>query len=85
MVCESVPQNKHTLTNLQKSIDGAKRHSNFHYELDFGVSSAEGARNTKIEFIMKIVVTLRAINQFLEICERVLILRHTLTNHLGLL
>ena len=51
MVCESVPQNKHTLTNLQKSIDGAKRHSNFHYELDFGVSSAEGARNTKIVFL----------------------------------
>jgi hypothetical protein len=51
MVCESVPQNKHTLTNLQKLIDGAKRHSNFHYETDFGVSSAFCARNTKIGFL----------------------------------
>ncbi|OYQ62606.1 hypothetical protein B9G53_21365 [Pseudanabaena sp. SR411] len=51
MICESVPQNRHTLTNLQKLIDGAKRHSNSHYETDFGVSSAEGARNTKIGFL----------------------------------
>jgi hypothetical protein len=29
---------------------------------DFSVSSAEGARNTKIVFIMRIAVTLRAIN-----------------------
>jgi hypothetical protein len=28
--------------------------SNFHYETDFGISSAEGAGNTKIGFIMRI-------------------------------
>jgi hypothetical protein len=50
MVCESVSQNKHTLTNLPKLIDGAKRHSNSHYENDFSVSNAEGSRNTKIVF-----------------------------------
>ena len=51
MVCESVSQNKHTLTNLPKLIDGAKRHSNSHYENDFSVSNAEGSRNTKIVFL----------------------------------